>query len=112
MKKKVKNNLTRVVGGKRHLTLTGRKAVTGLKFISPLLIGLIFFFGVPLIQSFIFSISEIKTNSGGYTVDYTGFDNYKNKRGILLEIFRITTNRILLNINVWKCRYQSVNYTP
>ena len=32
MKKKAKQNLTRVVGGKRQLTLTGRKAVTGLAF--------------------------------------------------------------------------------
>lgn len=77
-KKKPKNNLTRVVGSKRVLTLTGRKAVTGLCFITPFLIGLIFFFGVPLIQSFIFSVGEIKTDSNGYTVNYIGFANYKN----------------------------------
>ncbi len=76
--KPIRNNLTRIADGKRVLTLTGRKAVTGLCFVIPLIIGLIFFFGVPLVQSFIFSIGEIKTTNDGYSVNYIGFDNYKN----------------------------------
>ncbi len=101
MKKKAKSNLTRVVNGKRNLTLTGRKAVTGLKFISPLLIGLVFFFGVPLIQSFIFSVSEIKTNSAGYTVDLTGFDNYKNiffEHASFIPTFISTIKDVIWNV--------------
>ena len=101
MKKQAKSSLTRVVNGKRNLTLTGRKAVTGLKFISPLLIGLVFFFGVPLIQSFIFSVSEIKTTSSGYTVDFTGFDNYKNiffEHASFIPTFVTTIKDVLWNV--------------
>ena len=101
MKKQNKNSLTRVVNGKRHLTLTGRKAVTGVKFISPLLIGLIFFFGVPLVQSFIFSVSEITTNSQGYTVDFIGFDNYKNiffEHASFIPTFLKTLKNVVWNV--------------
>ncbi len=101
MKKQIKNSLTRKVNGKRHLTLTGRKAVTGLKFISPLLIGLLFFFGVPLIQSFIFSVGEIKTNSTGYTIDYIGFANYKNiffKHASFIPTFVRTLKDVVWNV--------------
>ncbi len=101
MKKQAKNSLTRVVNGKRNLTLTGRKAVTGIKFISPLIIGLIFFFGVPLIQSFIFSVSEITTNSNGYTVDFIGFDNYKNiffEHASFIPTFITTLKDVIWNV--------------
>ena len=101
MKKKIKPNLTRVVGGKRQLTLTGRKAVTGIAFISPLLIGIIFFFGVPLIQSFIFSVSEINTTSDGYNVDYIGFANYKNiffEHTSFIPTFVVTLKDVLWNV--------------
>lgn len=101
MKKQKKSNLTRVVNGKRHLTLTGRKAVTGVKFITPLLIGLVFFFGVPLVQSFIFSVSEITTNSQGYTVDFIGFANYKNiffEHASFIPTFLKTLKNVVWNV--------------
>ena len=101
MKKQKKSNLTRIVNGKRHLTLTGRKAVTGLKFITPLLIGLVFFFGVPLVQSFIFSVSEITTNSQGYTVDFIGFANYKNiffEHASFIPTFLKTLKNVVWNV--------------
>lgn len=101
MKKQAKSSLTRVVNGKRTLTLTGRKAVTGLKFISPLLIGLVFFFGVPLVQSFIFSISEIKTNSSGYSLDFIGFANYKNiffEHESFIPTFAATIKDVIWNV--------------
>ncbi len=62
----------------KSLTLSGRKARTGLIFISPLLFGFIFLFAVPLFNSFMFSVGEIQLNPDGYSFKFLGFDNYKN----------------------------------
>ena len=61
----------------KTLTLKGRKARTGLLFISPLLFGFIFLFAVPLFNSFMFSVGEIELSPDGYKFNFLGFDNYK-----------------------------------
>jgi len=99
--KTVKYDLTHIVDGKRRLTLTGRKAVTGVKFIIPLLIGLVFFFGVPMVQSFIFSIAEITTTADGYTTDFIGFDNYHNiffEHASFIPVFLSTIKDVIWNV--------------
>lgn len=59
------------------MSLAGKKSFAGILFVSPLIIGLLTVFGIPLVKSFLFSISEIKSTSNGYTIDFKGFGNYK-----------------------------------
>ena len=84
-----------------RLSLSGKKSLTGLLFISPLLIGLFFFFGIPLVQSFLFSVAEIKTGSEGYTLNYIGFANYKNiffEHETFLRTFAGTLKSVVWNV--------------
>ena len=41
------------------------------------IIGIVIFFAVPLIQSIIFSFSEIEIKGGGFNVEWIGLENYK-----------------------------------
>jgi ABC-type sugar transport system permease subunit len=61
---------------RRQLTLEQKKAWYGVLFATPLIIGLIMLFILPLIQSFRFSLSSISLVEGGFAVDYKGFSNF------------------------------------
>lgn len=63
---------------KKPLTLAQKKAWMGVLFVTPLIIGLILLFILPLIQSFRFSLSTIRLVEGGFAVDYLGTVNYTN----------------------------------
>lgn len=63
---------------KKPLTLAQKKALMGVLFVTPLIIGLILLFILPLIQSFRFSLSTIRLVEGGFAVDYLGTVNYTN----------------------------------
>lgn len=63
---------------RKPLTLAQKKAWYGVLFVSPLLLGLVMLFILPLIQSFRFSLSSIHLVEGGFAVDYKGFSNYSN----------------------------------
>jgi ABC-type sugar transport system permease subunit len=41
------------------------------------IIGIVIFFAVPLIQSIVFSFSEIEIKGGGFNVEWVGLENYK-----------------------------------
>lgn len=49
---------------------------TGYMFILPFILGFLWFFLRPIIQSFIFSFSTIQIGGNGYTTSWTGWDNY------------------------------------
>ena len=61
---------------KKPLTLAQKKAWWGALFASPLMIGLILLFILPMIQSFRFSLSTIRLVESGFAVDYLGTVNY------------------------------------
>ena len=69
----------------RNLKYNQRKAVWGIVFIIPLLIGFVYFFLIPFITTIFFSFSYVHslgTNSVtgefvGITTEWIGFDNYK-----------------------------------
>ena len=42
------------------------------------IIGIVIFFAVPLIQSIVFSFSEIEIKGGGFNVDWVGLEIIKN----------------------------------
>lgn len=59
-----------------HVGLEGRRAVKGAMFCLPWLIGFAVFFIVPLIQSFTYSLYNIKFTANGMRMQFKGFDNY------------------------------------
>ncbi|MBW7454697.1 carbohydrate ABC transporter permease [Paenibacillus sepulcri] len=63
---------------RKPLTLTQKKAWYGVLFASPLMLGMVLLFILPLIESFRFSLSSIRLVEGGFAVDYEGFSNYGN----------------------------------
>jgi ABC-type sugar transport system permease subunit len=77
---------------KKHLTLRQKRAITGLLFILPWLIGFLVYYVKGLIFAAQFSVSSIKIlDTGGYTTTFIGLDNFKNA---LFE--HATFNQILM----------------
>lgn len=62
----------------KKLTLAGRRAIFGLVFISPWLIGFVAFYIRSIIMTVQFSLSEvsISAGTGGYQRVYVGIDNF------------------------------------
>ncbi|GIP27558.1 lactose ABC transporter permease [Paenibacillus sp. J23TS9] len=63
---------------RKPLTLSQKKQWYGVLFVTPLILGLVILFLLPLIQSFRFSLSSIHLVEGGFAVDYKGWSNYSN----------------------------------
>lgn len=62
----------------KKLTLMQKRAVTGLIFISPWLVGFIVFYLVSFIKTIEFSISKVTVGeTGGYSLAFKGLDNFK-----------------------------------
>ncbi|MFS8501946.1 MAG: sugar ABC transporter permease [Caldicoprobacter sp.] len=62
---------------RRRLTLTSKRAMMGYAFVSPYIIGLIAFFMVPIVQSFIFSLNRFEVVEDGYVLIPNGFEYYR-----------------------------------
>jgi ABC-type sugar transport system permease subunit len=62
---------------KKKLTLTKKRSITGLIFISPWLIGFLAFYVRSFIQTGIFAFSEVKdAGTGGFTTIFAGLSNF------------------------------------
>ena len=62
---------------KKRFGLVARREMKGYIFLHPWLIGFVCFFAVPLVQSFIYSLSNVKMTAAGRKMSYVGFDNFK-----------------------------------
>ena len=62
---------------KKRFGLVVRREMKGYIFLLPWLIGFVCFFAVPLVQSFIYSLSNVKMTAAGRKMSYVGFDNFK-----------------------------------
>lgn len=62
----------------KEMSLLEKKGLWGWIFISPWLIGFIFLFMIPLIQSLIYSFSEISLTTDGMNSEFVGIANYTN----------------------------------
>jgi ABC-type sugar transport systems, permease components len=60
------------------MTLKRRRSLLGFAFVSPWLIGFIFLFAVPLIQSIRFSFTKLELMPGGFTLKNVGWSNFNN----------------------------------
>ena len=60
------------------MSLRDKESLKGYVFFIPLIIGLITFFFIPTVKSFLFSISDVTSGADGYKFTVTGFSAYKN----------------------------------
>jgi ABC-type sugar transport system permease subunit len=78
----------------RRMTLTQKRGLLGFSFILPWLIGFIFLFAAPLIQSINFSFNELKVAPGGFELLYTGFKNFNDALFVDANFNRILTESV------------------
>jgi len=65
---------------KKQKNLARRKAIAGYLFITPFIIGFLFFMVKPLCESFMMSLSKVTVaaGQGGFKLDFWGIKNYKD----------------------------------
>lgn len=78
----------------KKITLKQRRAILGITFILPWLIGFIFLFAAPLIRSIRFSFTQLKIAPDGFSLEFLGFKNYHNALFIDPNFNRILTESI------------------
>lgn len=81
--------------GWRTRSYAQQKAMWGFLFVLPWLLGFIFFFLLPFLTSFRYSLSTIEANSKGIIVTYAGFANYVNALTVHTSFNRILTESIV-----------------
>ncbi|MBR2566507.1 MAG: sugar ABC transporter permease [Paenibacillus sp.] len=84
-----------------RMSLRSRRALLGLAFISPWLIGFIFLFAAPLLQSIRFSLSKLSIAPNGYMLEFVGLTNFQDALLIDASFNRILVDSIgtmLLNV--------------
>ncbi len=62
----------------KKLSLEQKRARTGYLFILPWLLGLLFFFAVPILTSLMYSFSHVTIVQGGVNTRFAGLSYYKN----------------------------------
>lgn len=81
---------------KKRLTLAQKRAITGLIFISPWILGFCIFYIKSLILTVRFSLSEVTIpDSGGFVTKFIGLDNYKYALFEHADFNQILVNSIL-----------------
>lgn len=59
-----------------RLSVSDRHNLNGLLFLLPFILGFLFFYLQPIIESIIFSFSDVKVSLEGYDTKFVGFGNY------------------------------------
>lgn len=62
---------------KKLVTWEEKRKRIGYIFVSPFILGAIFFLIIPVITSIIYSVSSLQVNATGYQLDFVAFQNYK-----------------------------------
>ncbi|AOZ92024.1 carbohydrate ABC transporter permease [Paenibacillus crassostreae] len=78
-----------------RLSLTQRKSLLGVVFILPWLLGFIFLFASPLIQSIKFSFNSLNVVPTGYELKFVGWLNFKEALFIDANFNRILTESVI-----------------
>lgn len=87
---------------RRTLSLMQKRNYKGIVFILPWLLGFLFFFTVPMIESIRFSFHELTaTSNEGYSLRFIGLDNFRHALLVHASFNRTLTESILnMVINV------------
>ena len=87
---------------KKKLTLATKRAIVGLLFISPWLIGFLMFYVRSIFMTIQFSLSNIIVGEGtGYITEFIGFDNFKyafTVHGSFKKILVESIGNMLVNV--------------
>jgi len=78
----------------RKVSLTQKRGLVGFAFVLPWLIGFVFLFATPLIQSVNFSLNELKVAPGGYELTFIGLQNFKEALLVDANFNRILTESV------------------
>lgn len=62
---------------KSRLSVSDRHNLNGLLFLLPFILGFLFFYLEPIVQSIVFSFSDVKVSLSGYDTKFIGFENYR-----------------------------------
>lgn len=76
------------------MSLHRKRSMLGFFFIGPWLIGIIFFYMSPLIQSIKFSFSKMQIQSEGYSLLPVGFENFRTALFVDATFNRIITSSV------------------
>lgn len=61
---------------RKLMSVTRKRDLKGLVFLTPWVVGFFAFFASPLVQSIIYSLNKITITAKGRRMEYVGFDNY------------------------------------
>lgn len=76
------------------LTLSRKRSLLGFAFITPWLLGFLFMFATPLIQSIKFSFSKLTVAPTGYELEFMGWTNFKDALLVDAAFNRILTQSV------------------
>ena len=65
-------------GSGRHLTMSRKKSLVGLLFVTPWLAGFFVFFASPLLQAVNYSLNKVTITAAGRKMTYVGIGNYQD----------------------------------
>jgi len=80
---------------KRKQMLVTRRNRYGYLFVAPFAIGLILFILLPIIQSIVFSLSDLNLTLTGYELDFAGLKSYNRALFIDANIRRLIVNALI-----------------
>jgi ABC-type sugar transport system permease subunit len=66
-----------------RMSIKRRRAIAGLVFISPFVIGFLLFCLYPLVQSIVFTFNQLRVTSNGYELEFIRWENYR--RALLVD---------------------------
>lgn len=87
----VKNKLT----NNTFFSLRNKESLKGYVFLIPLVIGLVTFFIIPVVKSFLFSIGDVTSGKDGYSIVITGFSAYKDALTVHTSYRQTVTSAII-----------------
>lgn len=79
---------------KKMTGLMRRRAISGYLFISPFIVGFLFFMIKPLFQSLYMSFCKVEVGAGKVAMNYSGIENYKHAFRVDPEFSRLLTEEL------------------
>jgi ABC-type sugar transport system permease subunit len=76
------------------LSLNHKRSFLGIAFIAPWLLGFVFMFATPLIQSIKFSFSKLTVDPSGFSLDWVGWSNFNNALFVDPTFNRVLTESV------------------
>lgn len=76
-------------------SLRNKESLKGYIFLIPLIIGLVTFFIIPVVKSFLFSIGDVTSGKDGYSIAITGFSAYKDALTVHTSYRQTVTSAII-----------------